>query len=86
MAKIPATAPEVTSSIEDELARLYAFDSALLQYQAQFEEGLGALEAAIGNDEVDMKNVLRQLDSIVTDANDTFKRRGEAMHELQDSV
>jgi len=77
---------DATKVNEDELARLYAFDSALLQYQAQFEEGLGALEAAIGNDEVDMKNVLRQLDSIVTDANDTFKRRGEAMHELQDSV
>jgi hypothetical protein len=33
-----------------------------------------------------MKNVLRQLDSIVTDANDAFKRRGEAMQGLQDSV
>lgn len=71
---------------EDDLARVYAFDSALLQYQAQFDEGLSAFEAAISDSEFDMKNVLRQLDSIVTDANDTFKSRSEAMLGLQDSV
>jgi hypothetical protein len=77
---------DATKVDQDDLARLYAFDNGLLQYQAQFGEGLGAFEAAIGNDEVDMKNVLRQLDSIVTEANDMFKRRTEAMQGLQDSV
>jgi len=64
---------------EEALARLYAFDNALLTYQEQFAAGLEQLEAAIGSGEVE--GVLRQLDSVVTEANNTFKRRIEAMQD-----
>ena len=70
---------------EDELARLYAFDQTLLAYKDQFDEGLDEMERSIGKSE-GLEGILRQLESIVTEANDTFKRRSEAMHDLQDSV
>lgn len=66
---------------EDALARLYAFDQALLSYQDQFNAGLGEFEGAMGTDA--MVSVLRQLDDIVTEANNTFKQRVEAMQGLQ---
>jgi hypothetical protein len=62
------------------LARVYAFDSALLTYQDQLAAGLSQLEEAIGTDAVE--NVLDQLDSIVTEANNTFKRRVETLRGL----
>lgn len=68
---------------EEALARLYAFDNALLAYQEQFSEGLRRLEEALGSGEVD--GVLRQLDAVITEANDTFKRRVEAMQGVADA-
>ncbi|HOA22869.1 MAG: hypothetical protein WBH90_13430 [Aggregatilineales bacterium] len=62
---------------ETELERLYAFDNALLAYQDQFAAGLEQLEQVIGTSEVG--GVLRQLEDVVTEANNTFKRREEAM-------
>jgi hypothetical protein len=62
---------------ETELERLYAFDNALLAYQDQFAAGLEQLEPVLGTGEVG--GVLRQLEDIVTEANNTFKRREEAM-------
>lgn len=61
------------------LGRLYAFDNALLIYQDQFATGLRHLEEGIGGK--DVEGILNQLDSIVTEANNTFKRRGEALLE-----
>lgn len=65
---------------EEALARLYAFDNALLSYQEQFAAGLKQLEEAIGSSGVE--GVLCQLDSVVTEANNTFKRRVEAMQDV----
>lgn len=62
---------------EEELQRLYAFDNALLSYQDQLAAGLNQLEAVVGTGEVG--GVLRQLEDVVTEANNTFKRREEAM-------
>ncbi len=71
---------------EDALARIYAFDNALLGYEQQLETGLASLEFAVLGDEGNVENVLRQLDSVVTEANNTFKRRVEAMQGAADAV
>jgi hypothetical protein len=68
---------------DDALSALYAFDSALLGYQDQLATGLQALESALGTDQV--ADVLRQLDQVITDANNTFLKRGEAMIGVQAS-
>ena len=69
---------------EEELANVYSFDNALLAYQDQLLTGLSEFEGAIGTDAVG--DVLYQLDDLLTEMNDTFKRRSEAMQGLQDSV
>lgn len=69
---------------EDALDRVYAFDHALLAYKDQLAEGLRQLSEAIGTEEIG--SVLTQLDALVTEANNTFKRRVEAMRGLQESV
>lgn len=65
---------------EDDLQRLYAFDNALLAYQDQLATGLQELEQVIGTDG-DVRRVLNQLENVVTEANNTFKRREEAFQE-----
>lgn len=69
---------------EEALASVYAFDNGLLTYQDQLAAGLKALQEAIGTE--DIGGVLSQLDDVVTEANNTFKRRVEAMQGLQDAV
>ena len=66
---------------DDELNALYAFDNALLAYLDQLVGGLQHMETAIGTDEI--AEVLRQLDQIVTEANNTFQKRAEAMISVQ---
>jgi hypothetical protein len=68
---------------ETGLAKLYAFDNALLTYQDQFAQGVQQLEAA-GTDGID--SVLTQLDKVITEANNTFMRRSEAISGLQEGV
>ncbi len=63
------------------LSRVYAFDNALLVYQDQLATGLHQLDASIGSGEVD--GVLTQLEKVVAEANNTFKRRDEALQGLQ---
>lgn len=65
---------------EEDIQKLYAFDNALLTYQDQLVAGLNQLEESIGTDGV--AGVLRQLESVVADANNTFKRRAEALQTL----
>lgn len=62
---------------EEELDRLYAFDNGLLIYEGQLQDGLEALRGAIGGEGV--RDVLYSLDELVAEANDTFKRRSEAI-------
>jgi hypothetical protein len=69
---------------EEGLARLYAFDNALLTYQDQFSQGLRQLEQSLDGGEV--SSVLNQLDQIVIEANNTFLRRVEALQGLQEGV
>ncbi len=69
---------------EDALARVYAFDNALFAYAEQFKVGLEAVSGAIETD--DLKKMLRQLESVVNEANKTFKRRIEAMQDLNEAI
>jgi hypothetical protein len=65
---------------EDELARLYAFDNTLLVYQEQLVAGLQQFAETMGTDE--FPGVLTQLEDLVSEANDTFRRRVEAIQGL----
>jgi hypothetical protein len=69
---------------EEGLARLYAFDNALLKYQDQFAQGVAQLEQSLNGGEV--SPVLNQLDQIAIEANNTFLRRVEAIQGLQEGV
>jgi hypothetical protein len=69
---------------EEGLARLYAFDNALLTYQDQFAQGVARLEQSLDGGEV--TPVLNQLDQIAIEANNTFLRRVEALQGLQEGV
>lgn len=69
---------------EDALARVYAFDNALLTYQGQFAAGLEQLEQAIGTET--LGSVIQQLEMVVRDANSTFLSRDEAMRGLASAV
>ncbi len=68
----------------EQLDNLYAFDNTLLVYIDQFRDGLAALKDSIGTDA--LGEVIKQLDALVDEANNTFKRRVEAMQGLQDAV
>ena len=65
---------------EEELARLYAFDNTLLAYHEQLVDGVRRFAEAMGTEELD--GVLSQLESVVAEANDTFKRRVETIQGL----
>lgn len=65
---------------EEALERIYAFDEALLTYVDQFAGGLHRFEEAIGTDGV--RSVLRELEMILTEALNTFRRRVEAIQQI----
>lgn len=67
---------------QEDLQRVYAFDQALLGYQDQLVAGLSQLDQAVGSAEADVNAVLRQLESVVTEANNTLERRSEVMQGL----
>jgi hypothetical protein len=69
---------------EEALARVYAFDNALLTYEDQFKTGLSQLEGAIGTET--LGSVIQQLEMIVRDANSTILGRAEAMQGLSEAV
>jgi len=66
------------------LERVYVFDNALLTYRDQFATGITVLEEAIGSEGVG--DVLYQLEQVVTEANNTFKRRVEALQGSADAA
>lgn len=67
---------------EDDLQRLYGFDYALLGYQDQLQAGLHGLADAIPSDE-DVKPILRQIEDIIVEATNTFKRRADDIQSLE---
>jgi hypothetical protein len=69
---------------EEALARVYAFDNALFEYEDQLASGLKRLAEVIGTDEV--SGVLDELEQVAAEALRMFDRRGEAMQNMQDTV
>jgi hypothetical protein len=62
---------------EEELAKLYAFDAALLDNAAKVAAAVDTVEASIGGD--GLPAAIRNLVTIVTDCNTTFERRKEVL-------
>ncbi len=62
---------------EAELAKLYAFDNALLENAGKVSEAVGALEAAVGTD--GLSGAIRQLVTLVAECNTTLERRKEVL-------
>lgn len=63
---------------EKELAKLYAFDSALLENAGKVGEAVDAVEAAITNNE-SVAGPARKLTALVAECNTTFERRKEVI-------
>lgn len=66
---------------EPELARLYAFDNALLAYEGRFEEAIEKFGAAIDAGE-GLGEAILALDELTAEANETFKQRVEVLTTL----
>jgi hypothetical protein len=63
---------------EAELAKLYAFDNALLDNAKQIAEAVNAVETAVNNNE-GIPASIRRLTSLVAECNTTFERRSEVL-------
>lgn len=63
---------------EDDLARVYAFDEAMMAYADQIEADINALEKAV-REEGDLEERIRVLDSTLREANSAFNSRQEVL-------
>ncbi|MDW8326209.1 MAG: hypothetical protein RMK99_06550 [Anaerolineales bacterium] len=63
---------------EKELAKLYAFDNALLENAPRVAQAVDAVEAAIHNKE-GIPAAIRKLSVLVAECNTTFERRSEVL-------
>jgi hypothetical protein len=63
---------------EAELARLYAFDNALLDFEGRFAEAIEAFGAAVDASE-GIEGAIRTLDELMAEANETFKQRVDVL-------
>lgn len=63
---------------EKELAKLYAFDNALLENAPRVAQAVDAVEAAINNNE-GIPAAIRKLSGLVAECNTTFERRSEVL-------
>ena len=62
---------------EDELAKLYAFDNALLDNAGKVASLMDGVESAVGTD--GLPGAIRALTSAITECNTTFERRKEVL-------
>jgi predicted negative regulator of RcsB-dependent stress response len=63
---------------EDDLARIYAFDESMISHADDIQATVAALEKAVFDDG-DIKGAIRNLDTAVRTANDTFASRDEVI-------
>lgn len=66
---------------EAELARLYAFDNALLDFEGRFQTAIEQFGAAVDAGE-GIEGAIRALDELMAEANETFKQRVEVLTAL----
>ncbi len=62
----------------DDLARIYQFDAAMMDYVDEINGGLAALETAVDEDG-DISGAIRELNKVTREANSTFNSRGEVL-------
>jgi hypothetical protein len=62
---------------EDELAKLYAFDNALLENVAKVSSAVDNIEAMMGGE--GLPAAIRNLVTVVAECNDTYERRKEVL-------
>ena len=62
---------------EDELAKLYQFDLALLENVSKVAAAIDNVEASMGSD--GMAAAVRHLSSVMAEANTTYERRKEVL-------
>lgn len=63
---------------EDDLARVYAFDESMLNHADDIQANVAVLEKSVVDDG-DIKSAIRDLDTAVRTANDTFASRNEIL-------
>lgn len=63
---------------ETELAKLYAFDNALLENAGRVTEAVNGLETAVNNNE-GVPSAARKVTALVAECNTTFERRKEVL-------
>jgi hypothetical protein len=63
---------------EEDLARVYSFDEAMLAYVDQVAVDISAVEKA-ARDDGDLDGTIRELDGILREANTTFDSRNEIL-------
>jgi hypothetical protein len=63
---------------EEDLARIYIFDETMLNFADQIEVQTAALEKAV-RDDGDIRGNIRELDTILREANQTFGQRDEVI-------
>jgi hypothetical protein len=63
---------------EDDLARIYAFDEAMVNNADEIAAGVAALEKAVDADEM-IAEAIRSLDDLVRGANTQFSSRDEVI-------
>jgi hypothetical protein len=68
---------EATKINEDELARLYAYDAALLDRVDDVERAIGHVQASVGTD--GLQAALRNLENTARDCIEAFNRREEVV-------
>ncbi len=66
---------------EEDLARIYAFDESMLNHVDLIAAAVAALEKAV-LDDGDVKSAIRDLDTAVREANDTFATRNEVLMDI----
>src|SRR5579859_6786496 len=65
----------------DELAKLYSFDSALIDYVDKFKNAIDGLDKAAG-DKAALPGAVSALDSVGSEANDAYALRENALHDI----
>ncbi|MFN2190101.1 MAG: hypothetical protein ACK2T3_15150 [Candidatus Promineifilaceae bacterium] len=63
---------------EDDLAKIYAFDESMMAYSEQVDVDVEALKESVENDG-DIADAIRALDSTLKEANQAFASRSEIM-------
>jgi len=89
--RVQAAAPGYSGFMEsvkigaEELERIYAFDEAQIRFAHSINEGLDALEAAIGSNS-GIREAINQLDRLTVEANAAFSLRDQVITQIDKAL